>query len=249
MKPRKGTVYLVGAGPGDPGLITVKGFDLLRQADVIVYDDLIPRVLLQAAKAGAELVLAGKRPKGHAVLQLSINRTLLEKARQKKIVVRLKGGDPCVFGRGGEEAVYLRARKIRVEMIPGVSSAFAVPESAGIPVTHRNYVSSVAVITGHRKPGRAEEGGGVEVPDAGTLIYLMCVANLEKIIEAVRRRRKSEDIACAVIERGTTSGQRVVIGTLKDIVRKARAAGIRPPAVLIAGKTVDLRKRIQGRKS
>ncbi len=238
MKERKkGKVYLVGAGPGDPELITVKGLRLIQQADAIVYDFLIDQRLLSFARKGAELICAGKSSSRHTMKQEEINRLLAEKAKEHSIVVRLKNGDPYVFGRGAEEAAHLAEQEIPFEVVSGVSSAVAVPASAGVPLTHRDYASSVAVITGHRRDD--EE---VKIARADTLVFLMPVANLQRIAEKLLEDGKSPETPCALIEKGTLPGQKVVQGNLENIVEKSKAEGIQAPAVFIVGEVVHLRK-------
>ncbi len=236
---RKGKVYLVGAGPGDPELITVKGLKLIQQADAIVYDFLIDQRLLSFAKKGAELICAGKSSSHHTMKQEEINRLLAEKTKEHSIVVRLKNGDPYVFGRGAEEAAHLAQQEIPFEVVSGVSSAVAVPASAGVPLTHREYASSVAVITGHRRDD--EE---VKIAHADTLVFLMPVANLERITEKLLEDGKSPETPCVLIEKGTLPGQKVVQGNLENIFRKSKAEGIQSPAVFIVGEVVHLRKSL-----
>ncbi len=242
-----GKVYLVGAGPGDPGLITVAGLDRIREADVIVYDRLVSARLLEHARQDAELIYVGKVPgaeDGHD--QESINRTLIEQAQLGRTVVRLKGGDPFVFGRGGEEAEALRAAGIPFEVVPGVTSAVAVPAYAGIPVTHRGVASSFAVITGHEEPGKAETAiDWAHLATAtDTLVFLMGVRNLPDIVARLTKHGRSPQTPVAVIQRGTTPEQRTVTGTLADIVSRVEEAGLRPPAITVVGEVVRLRKTL-----
>jgi uroporphyrinogen III methyltransferase/synthase len=242
-----GKVYLVGAGPGDPGLITVAGLERIRGADVIVYDRLVSGRLLEYARADAELIYVGKVPDaddGHD--QESINRTLIEQARQGRNVVRLKGGDPFVFGRGGEEAEALRAAGIPFEVVPGVTSAVAVPAYAGIPVTHRGVASSFAVITGHEEPGKAETAiDWAHLATAtDTLVFLMGVRNLPEIVARLTKHGRLPQTPVAVIQRGTTPEQRTVTGTLADIVARVEDAGLRPPAITVVGEVVRLRETL-----
>ncbi len=242
-----GKVYLVGAGPGDPGLVTVTGLERIRGADVIVYDRLVSERLLEHARPDAELIYVGKVPgaeDGHD--QESINRTLIEQARQGRNVVRLKGGDPFVFGRGGEEAEALRAAGIPFEVVPGVTSAVAVPAYAGIPVTHRGVASSFAVITGHEEPGKAETAiDWAHLATAtGTLVFLMGVRNLPEIVARLTEHGRSPQTPVAVIQRGTTPEQRTVTGTLADIVSRVEEAGLRPPAITVVGEVVRLRETL-----
>ncbi len=227
-----GKVYLVGAGPGDPGLITVKGLGLIKKADVIIYDFLINKKLLNFAGKGAKLIYAGKSYKHHSMEQDEINKLLEEKAKKSKVVVRLKNGDPFVFGRGGEEAVYLSKRNIPCEVVPGVSSAIAIPASCGVPLTHRDYASSVAIITGHRKDNTIS---------AATLVFLMAVTNLERIVKNLIKKGKSPGTPCILIERGTFKNQKIVQGNLENIAGRAQKKKISPPAVFVVGKVVDLR--------
>ncbi|MGA9756134.1 MAG: uroporphyrinogen-III C-methyltransferase [Desulfobaccales bacterium] len=235
-------VYLVGAGPGDPGLITVKGLELLRRADVVVYDQLASPALLQEAPPGAEILYVGKKAGAHAVPQGGINELLVAKARAGLTVVRLKGGDPFVFGRGGEEAEELAAAGIPFEVVPGVTSAVAVPAYAGIPVTHRRYTTLVTFITGHEDPTKEAS----TIPWAalgqnpGTLVFLMGVKNLaENCLRLIDAGRAAETPA-AVIQSGTTLAQRTVVGTLATVAARAREADIKPPAVLVVGGVVEL---------
>jgi uroporphyrinogen III methyltransferase/synthase len=233
---RRGKVYLVGAGPGDPELITVKGLKLIQQADAIVYDFLIDQRLLSFARKDAELICAGKSSSHHTMKQEEINRLLAEKAKEYSVVVRLKNGDPYVFGRGAEEAASLAEQNIPFEVVSGVSSAIAVPASAGVPLTHRDYASSVAIITGHRRDD--EE---LKIANADTLVFLMPVANLERIAERLLEEGKSPETPCALIEKGTLPGQKVVQGNLSNIFKNSKAQDIKAPAVFVVGEVVNLR--------
>ncbi len=243
-----GTVYLVGAGPGDPGLITVRGLELVRCADVIVYDRLIAPELLKQARSDAELYYVGKESSHHTLPQCEINALLIQHAQQGKRVVRLKGGDPFVFGRGGEEALALVAAQIPFEIVPGVTSAIAVPAYAGIPVTHRDVASMVTFVTGHEEPGRNETGVDWQALGAGkgTIVFLMGVTNLAVIAQELVKHGRAPETPAAVIERGTTKQQRVVIGTLRDICERAQQSQIRPPAITIVGAVVNLRETLGG---
>jgi len=237
-----GKVYLVGAGPGDPELITVKGLRVLREADVIVYDRLAPAALLDEAKIGAECVDVGKLPQKHRLSQDGINALLIEKAQAGLNVVRLKGGDPFIFGRGGEEALACVEAGIAFEVVPGISSAIAVPSYAGIPVTHRNVARSFAVFTGHEDPD--SEANAVDYAGFGgadTLIALMGAYYLPKIVEKLVVAGKSPDTPAACIEWGTTDNQRVVIGTLSTIAQIAADAEFKPPSITVIGEVVRLR--------
>lgn len=240
---RSGKVYLIGAGPGDPGLITVKGLALLKKADVVLYDHLIPKELLKHVRHSAQLIDAGKRPGNHTIPQEKINGLLYRHARQGSLVVRLKGGDPYMFGRGGEEALYLKERGVKVEVVPGVTSAIAVPALAGIPLTQRHLAMTVAFASGHV----TDDNDPIPTPDADTLVYVMCVTDLNKTVRRLLKKRK-KSVPCAVIENGTTPQQRVITGTLYDIVKKAREARIVSPAVFVVGEVVTLREKILPRK-
>ncbi|HEY4689057.1 MAG TPA: uroporphyrinogen-III C-methyltransferase [Anaerolineae bacterium] len=241
-----GIVYIVGAGPGDPGLITVKGLDCLRRADVVLFDRLADRRLLDEARGDAELIDVGKEPARHRRPQSEINALLIVKAREDKTVVRLKGGDPFVFGRGGEECEALAEAGIPFEVVPGVSSAIAVPAYAGIPVTHREMARSFTVITGHTcEAQKSESGQGPDwtsLPRTGTLVFLMGVGHLPEIARRLAAHGCSPDTPVAVIHRGTTPAQRVVEGTLADIAE--RAGGIQAPATLVVGDVVHLRGKL-----
>ena len=236
-----GIVYIVGSGPGDPGLITVKGLNCLRHADVILYDRLASPELLKEAQFHAELIDVGKEPKLHRRSQAEINDLLIEKAREGKVIVRLKGGDPFVFGRGGEECQALAEAGIKYEVVPGVSSAIAVPAYAGIPVTQRGVTTSFAVVAGHTG-GSDSDIDWVGISRIGTLVFLMGVEHMSEIVHQLITHGRSSDTPVAVIREGTTKNQLVVIGTLGDITEKAH--GIRPPAVLIVGEVVSLREQI-----
>ncbi len=236
-----GIVYIVGAGPGDPGLITVKGLACLRQADVLLYDRLIPLELLDEVSLHAERIDVGKEPTRHRRSQAEINDLLIEKAREGKTVVRLKGGDPFVFGRGGEECQALAEASIRYEVIPGVSSAIAVPAYAGIPVTHRGVTTSFTVVAGHTADSDLDWGA---ISRTGTVVFLMGVAHLSDIVNQLIVHGRSLDTPAAIIEQGTTQNQSVVTGTLANILEKAHAARVQAPATLVVGEVVRLREQI-----
>lgn len=241
-----GRVYLIGAGPGDPGLITVRGLDLLRSAEVVVYDRLIAPELLAQARGDAQLIYVGKESSHHTLPQCEINALLIQHARQGKIVARLKGGDPFIFGRGGEEALALAAERIPFEIVPGVTSAIAVPAYAGIPVTHRDVASAVTFITGHEDTHRRETG--LDWPRLaackGTLVFLMGVTTLPNIVKELAENGRPLDTPVAIVERGARAEQRVICGTLGDIHERARAAGLHPPAITIVGEVVALREQL-----
>ncbi len=242
-----GRVYLVGAGPGDPGLITVRGLEALRRAEVLVHDRLIHPALLDEAPAWALRLFAGKHAGAHCLPQERINGLLVEHARLGRVVVRLKGGDPFVFGRGGEEALALAAAGIAFEIVPGVSAVAAVPAYAGIPVTHRGIGSSFAVVTGHEDPDK----GALAVDWArlatavDTLVVLMGLRSLPRIVEALLAHGRSRATPAALIWWGTTAGQRTVVGTLADIVERAEKARLEPPVLTVIGDVVRLRERLE----
>ncbi|MHC4480791.1 MAG: uroporphyrinogen-III C-methyltransferase [Planctomycetota bacterium] len=241
-----GKVWLVGAGPGDPGLITVAGLERLREADVILYDRLASPRLLEHARPDAELIFVGKVAGKGAHDQGKIDDLLVEKGLEGKRVVRLKGGDPFVFGRGGEEAEALRAAGVPFEVVPGVTSAAAVPAYAGIPVTHRGLASTFAVVTGHEDPGKDESaiGWGRLATAVDTLVLLMGVKTLPETVDRLIEGGRPADTPVAVIQSGTTPDQRTVTGTLADIVRRVREAGITPPAITVVGEVVRLRETL-----
>jgi len=241
-----GTVYLVGAGPGDPGLLTRHGADALARADVVVYDRLADDSMLALAPVDAELIYVGKQAAVHAVPQKRINELLSSHAAQGKCVVRLKGGDPFVFGRGGEEATHLRERGIPFIVVPGVSSAIAAPAYAGIPVTDRRHASSFAVITGHEDPTKLHsriDWAGI-ANGADTLVFLMGLTNLSSICERLVAEGRAANTPAAVIERGTTPGQRVVTATLADLPERVAAAGLHPPSLIVVGEVVRMREHL-----
>ncbi len=240
---RRGIVYLVGAGPGDPGLITMRGIERLKQAEVVVYDRLANHSLLAHARQ-AELIDVGKQPHRHRLPQAEINTLLIEKARMGKIVVRLKGGDPFVFGRGGEEAMALAEAGLPFEIVPGITSAIAAPAYAGIPVTHRNLACSVALATGHRAGNITDPACDWARLACGpdTLVFLMGVHNLPHIVEQLITHGRSPDTPVALVERASRTAQKTVVGTLANIVE--RATEIRPPAAIIIGEVVRLRQSL-----
>lgn len=246
MEKKPGKVYLVGAGPGDPALLTLRGKECLERADVVLYDFLANPVLLDFAPASAERIYVGRRGRGHYPNQEEINRLLIEHARSGKTVIRLKGGDPFVFGRGGEEAEAVAGAGIPFEIVPGVTSAVAAPAYAGIPVTHRMMASTVTFVTGHEDP--AKGGETLEWPRLataqGTLVFLMGVKNLPAIVANLLREGKSPDTPVAVIRWGTRTSQRTVVGTLATIVAMATEAQIEPPSVIVIGEVVRLRERL-----
>ncbi|HZJ85468.1 MAG TPA: uroporphyrinogen-III C-methyltransferase [Syntrophomonadaceae bacterium] len=243
---KKGFVYLVGAGPGDPGLFTLKGKSVLAQADVVIYDRLVSSRILSWAPSEAELIYVGKVSGHHAMQQKEINALLVEKAQKGKIVVRLKGGDPFLFGRGGEEALYVRENGLDFEVIPGITSAIAVPAYAGIPVTHRENTSSLTIVTGHEKPGKEESSiNWAKLSQTkSTLVFLMGVENLEFIVESLLKHGKPSSTPVALIRWGTLPEQEVLTAMLDDIVDKVKTHDFKPPAVIVVGEVVKLRNTL-----
>jgi uroporphyrinogen III methyltransferase/synthase len=239
-------VYLIGAGPGDPGLISLKGLECLKKADVVVYDYLSNPRLLSHCRPDAEKIYVGKKGSQHTLDQEDINKLLVEKAGADKVVARLKGGDPFVFGRGGEEALALAEAGIRFEVVPGITAAVAAPAYAGIPVTHRDLTSTFALVTGHEDPTKelsAIDWSRVST-GIGTIAFYMGVKNLPRIVEQLVKHGRSPDTPAAVIRWGTKSSQQTVVGTLEDIVRKVKEAGLAAPAITIIGEVVKLRDRL-----
>lgn len=243
---KKGMVYLVGAGPGDPGLLTLKAKGCIEKGDVIIYDNLANRAFLGHAREGAERIYVGKEGGRHTLGQDKINALIVAKAQEGLSVVRLKGGDPFIFGRGGEEAQVLVKAGISFEVIPGVSSAIAVPAYAGIPLTHREHTSTVAFVTGHEDPTKETSGIAWDklATGAGTLVFLMGVGNLEKIALRLMEHGRAPETPVAVIRKGTVPEQRTVTGSLRDIAQIAEREKIRAPAVIVVGGVVRLRKEL-----
>jgi uroporphyrinogen III methyltransferase/synthase len=240
----RGIVHLVGGGPGDPGLLTARALELIAQADVILHDRLIPAGALDAARPDAELIYVGKEGGGPSMAQDEIERLLVEHGGAGKRVVRLKGGDPFVFGRGGEEALALRAAGIPFEIVPGVTAGVAAPAYAGIPVTHRDRASAVALVTGHEDPDKPESA--IDWPALaafpGTLVFYMGVRQLPHIAERLIAGGRSPDEPAAVIERGTLPGQRTIVATLATLADAAASAGVRPPSITLVGPVAALRE-------
>jgi uroporphyrin-III C-methyltransferase len=234
-----GVVSLVGAGPGDPGLITTKGLELLRCADVVVYDRLVPAALVAEAPPAAERVFVGKYPHAAGAGQPDINALLVDRARRGQAVVRLKGGDPFVFGRGAEECEALCAAGVPVQVIPGVSAATAVPAAAGIPVTHRRLASAFAVVTGHECDGRSDLDWEA-LARMPTLVVLMGLHALPEIARKLVAHGARAEAPAAVIASGTLPTQQVVVGTLATIAALAREAGLEPPATVVVGEVVQV---------
>lgn len=241
-----GKVYLVGAGPGDPGLLTQKGAACLKKAEVVVYDFLANPELLALAPASAERIYVGKKGGDHTMSQEDICELLCDLAAAGKIVTRLKGGDPYVFGRGGEEASALRQRGLTFEVVPGVTSAIAAPSYAGIPVTDRRATTEVAFITGHEDPTKPNSTiNWASLAGIGTLVFLMGVKNLPNICEQLIKHGKSPDTPAAAVRWGTTPKQWTITGTLADLPDKVQKAGLKAPAITVVGKVVSLRDELQ----
>lgn len=239
-----GRVYLTGAGPGDIELMTVKALRVVKEADVIIYDRLANPEILEEAKSGCEFVYVGKEDGRHIMPQDDINEVIYQNALKHENVVRLKGGDPFVFGRGGEEAIYLLERGIKFDIIPGITSAISGPAYAGIPVTHRGVSVSFRVVTGHESPHKKES----QIPwetfkTDDTIVFLMGLHNLPKISKKLIEIGKASDYPVAVISKGTTKEQSVVIGTLENIVEKAK--DVPTPALIVVGKVVLLREQLK----
>jgi uroporphyrinogen III methyltransferase / synthase len=239
-----GRVSLVGAGPGDPGLLTVRALERLREAEVVVYDRLVNPELLDEAPAEALRIFAGKRVGSHCLPQTAINALLVHHASAGRFVVRLKGGDPFVFGRGGEEALALSKAGIAFEVVPGITSAIAVPAYAGIPVTHRGVASSFAVLTGHEDPSKDSDATNWRqlATAVDTLVVLMAVGSFPRIVGALLAHGRPPETPVALIRWGTTEAQEVRVGTLADIVGRAR--GLEPPVVAVIGDVVALREHL-----
>jgi uroporphyrinogen III methyltransferase / synthase len=242
----KGTVYLVGAGPGDPGLLTIKGKECLSEADVIIYDYLANPSFLDYGREGVEVIYVGKKAGSHTLSQEEINALIVERAASGKTVVRLKGGDPFIFGRGGEEAQELAKAGVRFEIVPGVTSAISVPAYAGIPLTHRDYTATVAFVTGHEDPLKEKSTIAWDklATGAGTLVFLMGVGNLPQIAESLMNHGRSADTPVAVIRRGASAEQATWIGNLANIGRIAEENRIQPPAIIVVGDVVRLREEL-----
>ena len=243
---KNGMVYLVGAGPGDPKLITLRGLECIKKADVIVYDRLSSPRLLSYAKPGAELIYAGKSPVRHTLKQEEINQVLVSRAQEGKTIARLKGGDPFVFGRGGEEAEFLLTYDIPFEIVPGITSGIAVPAYAGIPVTHREHNSTLAFITGNEDPSKEDtsiEWDKVST-GCGTIVFYMGMANLPHIVEKLTTYGRSPETPVAIVRWGTRPEQQTVTGILSNIVEKAKQAKMGHPAIIVVGGVVALREKL-----
>lgn len=238
---KQGKVWLVGAGPGDPGLFTLKGKKILSQAEVVVYDSLVGDGVLAMIPENARLINVGKRAGNHIMRQEQINETLLQEAQKGFRVVRLKGGDPFLFGRGGEELELLTREGIPYEIVPGVTSSIAVPAYNGIPVTHRDFCSSVHIITGHKRAGEElKMDFDALVRTEGTLVFLMGVSAMPDILKGLRKAGMDENMPAAILQQGTTAGQRRVVATISTLEEKAAQAGIGTPAIIVVGKVCQL---------
>ena len=247
MKTSTGKVFLVGAGPGDPGLITVKGRACIQNADVLIYDYLAAPTLLRYAPEETEMIYVGKKGGDHTLSQDGINDLLVEKARAGFTVARLKGGDPFIFGRGGEEAEVLIEAGIPFEVVPGVTSAVAAAAYAGIPLTHRDFTSTVAFVTGHEDPTKSESSidWASLAQGIGTLVFFMGVKNLPRIVEQLTIHGRSPDTPVALVRWGTTSRQATLTGTLSNIAGKVQAARFKAPAIIVVGEVVRLREKMK----
>ncbi len=240
---RPGTIYLVGAGPGDPELLTLKAHRLLRQCDALVYDSLVPQAFLDLVPAGCELHFVGKRRGHHSVPQPSTNAVLVELASRHGTIVRLKGGDPFLFGRGGEEAAHLAARGIPVQVVPGVTAGIAAPAYAGIPITHRKAGSSVTFVTGHEEIDKGRPGvdwRGLARCSDGLVIY-MGLHNLARIVAELLAGGLAAATPAAVIQQGTVRGQRQLVATLADLAERVAAEGFASPSIVVIGEVVNQR--------
>ena len=240
---KEGKVYLVGAGPREPDLVTVRAVECLKQADVVIYDFLAAPELLKHVRESAETIYVGKKGGDHTLSQDKINEVMVARAKQGHTIVRLKGGDPFIFGRGGEEAEVLAEAGIPFEVVPGVTSAVAAPAYAGIPLTHRLYTSSVAFVTGHEDP--TKEHSSIDwsklATGVGTLVFLMGVKNLANIAERLMTAGRDPKTPVALVRWGTTPQQTTVVGTLDTIVAEVQAAGLKPPATIVVGEVIKLR--------
>lgn len=241
-----GKVYLVGAGPGDPGLMTLKGKDLLQMADVVVYDALVSPPILEMINPKAKKIHGGKRRGRHSLEQNEITQTLIEEAQTQAIVVRLKGGDPFIFGRGGEEMGDLMAAGIPVEVVPGITSGIAAPAYAGIPLTHRGYSSSVTFVTGHESVGKYRPQVNWQAIAAGseTIVIYMGIHNLSQIIPQLLEAQLSPETPIGLIRWGTRPEQETLIATLETAIERVEATGFTAPAIAVIGNVVNLASRI-----
>jgi uroporphyrin-III C-methyltransferase len=241
----RGKVFLVGAGPGDQELLTVKAVEVLRKADVVIYDRLVSKSILELAPKTTKIIYVGKRSGKHELPQEKINELLISAALDDKKVVRLKGGDPFLFGRGGEEAEALADNNIDFEVVPGVTSALVAPAYAGIPLTHRDYASSVAIVTGHRAGKAGKVVNWSKLASAvDTIVILMGVESLESIATKLMEGGLDPNTPAAIIERGTSKRQRSLIGTIGTIASEAKERNVKPPAVIVIGEVVNLGRKL-----
>jgi uroporphyrin-III C-methyltransferase len=240
-----GKVYLVGAGPGDPKLLTLRAAELLSKADIVIYDRLVGKAILELAPKSVRKIYVGKRSGKHVVPQDKINELLIGCISEGKTVVRLKGGDPFLFGRGGEEAETLAENNIDFEMVPGVTSAVATPEYAGIPLTHREYASSVAIVTGHRAGDSRKPVNWSKLAEGvDTIVILMGMESLEAIVKKLMEGSVNPEKPVAIIEQGTTKMQRSFIGKLNTIVEMAKKNNVNPPAIIVIGEVAELGRKL-----
>ncbi len=246
-KCKTGKVFLVGAGPGDPGLITLKGIECIKNADVLIYDYLASKRFLAYCKPDTEKIYVGKKASDHTLSQEGINQLIIDKAKEGKCVTRLKGGDPFIFGRGGEEGETMVEAGVPFEIVPGITSAISAPAYAGIPLTHRDFTSTVALVTGHE---RAEKGGKTSInweklsTAVGTLVFLMGVKNLPSIVKNLTENGRSKTTPVALVRWGTRSNQETLTGTLENIVDKVKEKNFKAPAIIIVGEVVSLRDKL-----
>jgi uroporphyrin-III C-methyltransferase len=238
----RGKVFIVGAGPGDPELLTLKAVKILEKADIVFFDRLVNKQILNYVNKNAKLVFVGKRDGKHLIPQDEINQMLLDAVKIYKNVVRLKGGDPFLFGRGGEEAIFLSQNNVDFEIIPGITSAIAVPELAGIPITHRAYSSSIVILTGHSKNGKLPDFDWEAIAKIDTIIILMGVSRRAEIAQKLIESGKKPDTPIIFIENGSTENQREIISTLKEVANGN--VEINPPAIFLIGDVVKLREKI-----
>ncbi|HLN44924.1 MAG TPA: uroporphyrinogen-III C-methyltransferase [Candidatus Sulfotelmatobacter sp.] len=240
-----GKVYLVGAGPGNPKLLTLRAAELLEKADIVIYDRLVGPSILKLAPKTARKIYVGKCSGKHEIPQDKINELIVNAANEGKVIVRLKGGDPFLFGRGGEEAEILVKNRIAFEMVPGVTSAIATPEYAGIPLTHRDYASAVAIVTGHRAGDAGKAIKWDKLSSAvDTIVVLMGIESLEGIVKRLIDGGLDPNKPVAIVEQGTTKSQRTIIGKLNTIVEEATKSNVKPPAVIIVGEVAELGRKL-----
>lgn len=241
----RGKVYLVGAGPGDPKLLTVRAMELLSEADIVIYDRLVGESILKFAPRTARKIYVGKRSGKHEVPQDKINELLVTAAHEGKVIVRLKGGDPFLFGRGGEEAEALLEKKVSFEVVPGVTSAIAAPMYAGIPLTHRDFASSVAIVTGHRAGDSGKPIKWDKLASAvDTIVILMGIESLEAIVAKFVEGGIDPNKPVAIIQQGTTRTQKTILGKIGTIVAEAEKNSVKPPAVIVIGEVTELGRKL-----